>query len=91
MPNYFKLISKETGEPKVFQELDNEMREHFNVPPDPEKWLYSWYDFIGLGLAMGKTFDELRGFVHEDEKHIHKVIDYIDERYTADAWYSPKR
>ena len=90
MPNYFKLIDKTTEKPAKFVDIDEKLCVHMGVEPHPKNYLYGWYDFIGLGLAMGKTFDELRGFVHKDEQHIHKVIDYLDEHYVPDAWYQPK-
>lgn len=90
MPNCFQLTSKETGKPKNFVELDHDLCEHFGIEPNPERWLMNWYNFVGLALAMGKTFEEIRGFVDEDETPLLDIIDYIDERYTADAWYQSK-
>ena len=90
MPNCFQLKSIETGEPKNFIELDNEMCEHFGIEPNPERWLMNWYNFIGLALSVGKTFDEIRTYVHEDETPMLDIIDYIEQRYVPDAWYESK-
>ena len=90
MPNYFQLKSIETGEPKNFVELDHEMCEHFGIKPDPDHWLMDWYNFIGLALSMGKTFDEIRAYVYKDETPMLDIIDYIEQRYVPEAWYESK-
>ena len=89
MPNCFTLTDKTTGERAVFAYIDNDMRKHFNQPDDPDKYLWGWYDTIGLGLAMGKTWDEMRTW-WDDNSPMQKVINYLEERYTPDAWYQPR-
>lgn len=90
MPNCFQLKSIETGKPKDFAELDNEMCAHFGIEPNPDRWLMDWCNFIGLSLAMGETFDEIRTYVYEDETLLHNIIDYIEQRYVPEAWYESK-
>lgn len=62
MPNCFQLTRKSDVEsgPVVLAKIDEEMCLHFNVPCDPKHWCYQWYDIIGLRLAMGESFEEMR-------------------------------
>ena len=89
MPNCFTLTDKTTGERAVFAYIDNDMRKHFNQPDDPDKYLWGWYDIIGLGLALGNSWDELRS-INATYPEMLDVIDYLEERYTPDAWYQPR-
>lgn len=85
MPNYFKLIDKQTGEPTAFNQIDDDMRKQFNQPPNDEKYLWHWYDVIGLGLALGETWDEIRE-MQKDDPELLGVIDYLERHYEAEAW-----
>ncbi len=85
MPNCFQLIDKETNEPAVFAHIDDRLCEHLGVEPDKKKFLYNWYDTIGLGLAMGKTWDEMRTWWANDSPK-QNVINFLEQNYTPDAW-----
>ena len=89
MPNYFQLIDKTTEKPAKFVDIDEKLCAHMGVEPHPKNYLYGWYDSIGLGLAMGKTWDEMRTW-WDDNSPMQKVINYLEERYTPDAWYQPR-
>jgi hypothetical protein len=82
MPNCFQLTRKGETEPIKLIEIDEELCKHFNTPVDPKYWFRAWYHIIGLGLAMGSTWDKLR----EDYPELLEVIDYLDENYTSNAW-----
>lgn len=86
MPNCFTLTKKGEDKHAVFQDIDDEMRAHFGEPPDSEHWLWYWYDCIGLALACGKTWDEIRE-LFEDSPELLKVVDYLEERYVPDCWF----
>lgn len=92
MPNCFALIRKTTGERAVLQQVDDEMRQHFGAEPDPEHWFCHWYDTIGFALACGKSFEWCREKVRESgesaEDHAFslRLIDWLDENFTADCW-----
>jgi len=83
MPNCFTLTPKDGDKPKVFAEIDDEMREHFGAPADAENWYLGWYDTIGLLLALGKTWDEIRTTLPT----LSHIVDYLEERYIPNAWY----
>lgn len=89
MPNCFQLINKETGEAEKFSHIDDKIRETFEVKPDPAKYIFSWYDIIGFNLASGKTFQDQREmeWISKD-KELMQVIDFLDENYTSNSWYS---
>lgn len=99
MPNYFMLTRKsdpEAGGVK-FTDIDAEMCAHFNVPCDENKWYMDWYRYLGLALAHGKTFDEVRQAAKSDaESHDCttdpdcirwlEIIDWLDNNFTPSAW-----
>jgi len=89
MPNCFTLTKKGEDKPARFQVIDDEIREHFGEPPDAEWWLWGWYDILGLALACGKTWNEIRTIL-EDASKLHKVVDYLEERYVSDCWFEHK-
>ena len=90
MPACFMLIDKVTGKSAKFSEIDDKLCEALGRVPDEEKFLHSWYDCIGLSLAMGKTWDEIREIFKDDEVMI-LIANWIEGRYTADSWYERGR
>lgn len=96
MPNCFQLVRKTDPEasPVVFTTIDTEMCRHFNVKCDPVEWHHGWYDIIGLSLAYGKTFDQLKetyiGYIREAEDawdiHMLDIINWLDANFVSDAW-----
>lgn len=94
MPNCFQLISKETGKPAVFAHIDTEMRIALGEPPDEDKYLHSWYDIVGLALAMGAELPAIRERFTNGESpwpEMVKIVDYLDEHYTSKAWAERSR
>ena len=85
MPNCFTLTKIGAKERSLFSDIDDEMREHFGEPPDEKKYLWCWYDTIGLALAMGKSWDDMRSWNDMSESFL-KMVDYLEERYTSDCW-----
>ncbi len=81
MPNCFQLSRPGVG-PVALQTIDEEMCKHFEVPCDPVRWYREWYNIIGLGLACGKSFEQLRNILPQ---HL-DIIDWLDSQFTADAW-----
>lgn len=84
MPAYFTLTKKGEKEPSRFIDIDEAMCAHFGVTPDPDLYYRSWYDIEGCGLAMGYNWDKLREILPERKK----IIDWLEENYVAEAWYS---
>lgn len=87
MPNCFQLIDKTTKVPAKLAKIDDELCQYLNVEPHPVKYYQSWYDALGLGFACGRTYDELREIYKEDVEYL-RILDYLEERYDVDAWYS---
>ena len=87
MPSCFQLIKKGETEPSILQDVDTEMWNHFKggEPKGNDRWYRSWYDIIGLGLAMGKTWNELRE-MYTDRPRLLEIIEYLEDHYTTDAW-----
>lgn len=96
MPNCFQLFRKGEKEPAILQKVDDELRVAFEQPPDPENWLGGWYNYIGLCLAVGNSFEEI--IADFDQRVANDPTDYwakdmadiarwLNEHYTSDAWY----
>ena len=96
MSNCFSLTRKGESKPASLQAIDDEMRIEFGEEPDPERWLWGWYDVVGFGLAMGRDWMQLREqFAEdpvEDEESVEfcrsmlKVIDWLEANYIPNAW-----
>lgn len=99
MPNCFQLIRKSDPEAGAvsLQRIDEEMCLHFNEPCHPERWFRNWYNSIGMSLAFGRTFEELRkrpeedgDWEPEDVQEWVSMIDWLDANFTTNAWYEHK-
>lgn len=97
MAAYFQLISKVTNEPESFNKIDDFICNHFNQPIDEHKYYNSWYDFIGLHLACGKSFSEIiESFSLELQEPKEKQSQFIlnllniakllDKHYISNHW-----
>ena len=88
MPACFQLFAKGSDEPARFSVIDDAMRLHFGADPDPAHYYRFWYDIEGFGLAIGKTFADMRkadeGSPPEESRRA--IIDWLDEHYTSDCW-----
>ena len=96
MPNYFTLTRKGEAEPVDLVKLDAELCAHLGAQCDPKRWVAGWHDSVGLMLALGKSLDDIRsvydgsgkgGYTHEPTV---KIVDYLKENFTSDAWYMPR-
>lgn len=102
MAAYFKLINKETKHETHLFDVDKEICEHLGLPFNEKKWCgmmkepvegIDWYNIIGLCLACGNTYAELRDKIGdkytESGKELHdnmlKVIDYLEAHYDVDC------
>ena len=90
MPNCFRLTRKleggAMGDVVPLSVVDDEICEHMGVRPDAKYYFASWYDVIGLGIAMGKPLgsQELRDALVSDTHR--KVLSFMEENYTSEAW-----
>lgn len=85
MPNCFQLTRKGSDEATKLQEIDNELWLEFNgsIPEPNDKWYMNWYNTVGLMLACGKTFEQIKEELSED---IGPVVDFLNHNYTARSW-----
>ena len=99
MPHCFELTDKKTGRVTPLIEIDRRLCEGFNITPDPKKWYYNWYNYIGLLLATGQSFDMIRADLATDAdlnpddswyRQMHSIASWLDRNYTARAWYEFK-
>lgn len=84
MPACFQLTRKGEREPAILQSVDNAMREHFGAEPSETAWYERWYDTIGLGLALGHSFERLKTEFFPNKA---AIIDWLEANYTTDAWH----
>ena len=88
MPNRFQLFLRETGEPESLIMTDKRICEYLGMEVHPVKYVHNWYTVIGLQLACGLSFDQIRGNL-EDDSPLIGVVNFLQHHYTVDAWYSP--
>lgn len=97
MPNCFSLTRKNNPQagPVALTLVDEEMCDYLKEPVDPDNWCHDWYPTIGFGIAMGKTFAQLRERHMNESKQTRdsdyipimvKIIDWLDYHFTTDAW-----
>lgn len=92
MPNCFTLTRKSNPEagPVPFATIDDEICAHLNVEANKAFWYAGWYDQIGLMIAIGKSWSEIRE-IFEDSTKLLPVIDYLETNFTPDVWYQHGR
>jgi hypothetical protein len=93
MPNCFSLTRKSNPEAGAvpLAQVDKEMCEHFNVPCNPVKYYQDWYNWLGYGFAMGRSFDDMRAYIKEHDNpelmdHDLEIVDWMEANFTPDAW-----
>lgn len=100
MPVCFQLFNRATNEPVSLRRLDDDLRAWFGAPVDDVHYFRDWYDTIGLRLALGKSFDQIRvEFLCYEEKTriaaphestwyrgVLEVLDMIECAYSSESW-----
>ena len=91
MPNCFSLTKRGEDKAMLLQKVDAALWEHFEggEPEGNSQWYRYWYNTIGLDLAMGRTWEQIREALPENSK-MFVVVDYLKEHYVSDAWYEQK-
>lgn len=91
MPNCFSLTKIDEEEPTKLQEVDDDLWLKFtgSVPEPNEEWFRGWYDCVGLDLALGRTFTEIKAGYSVNSR-MGPVVEYIEKHYTARCWYEHK-
>src|SRR5689334_4899735 len=85
MPNCFSLTKIGETEPMKLTQIDELICGHLGVKVHPTQWVYGWYDIIGFGLAMGKTFDD---FIDNPDwsDRIQEIAKFLKDNFKSDAW-----
>ena len=85
MPSCFTLTEIGKSEPSVINDIDKDLWDHFNggEPKGNEKYYRNWYNTIGIRLAMGKTFAEIKEVYKDNDI---SVIEYLESKYVPNAW-----
>jgi hypothetical protein len=100
MPACFQLIDRQTGQPAIFQQIDDKMRESFGAPPNDKEYMNGWYDSIGFRLALGKTWNDIRDEFELEyrsdvnsgrERSIYprliSITNWLEDHYESSSWY----
>lgn len=75
-------------EPVALQKVDEEICQMLGVPVDPKYYHQSWYDIIGLYLALGKSFEWIIEEVQDTT--LHEIAVWLNDNFTPYAWYEHK-
>lgn len=82
MPSCFALYDKLTGKQMVLQEVDKAICVYMDIPVSETDWAYSWYNTIGLSLAIGHDWEKIKEFFPERTP----IIDFLKENYDVNSW-----
>lgn len=87
MPNCFQLTRKGDKAPAKLWDVDRAICQHLDCPWSEDAWVVYWYSYIGLLLAVGKSFNEIIDICWTEERYdLLRVAAYLNEHYTANAW-----
>ena len=101
MPVCFQLCHKDRPTtPVSFIEIDEAMCKALGQQADPVRYLWEWYDSIGLRLALGRSFNEIivdytqRRESEEGQvpgaaeylDHMIQVAEWLSLNYVSDSW-----
>jgi hypothetical protein len=106
MPNTLALYPKGSKEPHSFVRIDESMCEHFGHKPHPTRYLCAWVDSIAFFLAIGKSWDDIRGLYTRDLERARTdpemdgdedfcsstlaILEWLEANYSFSAGYEMK-
>lgn len=85
MPACFTLTRKGLSSPAPLNEVDRAICQHLEMPMDDVKYVHRWYDWIGLGLAIGYSWAQI-GEIFRDCPELLQINQFLQENYTPDNW-----
>lgn len=96
MPQCFQLTRKGESQPASLIRVDEEICKLLNQPVHAQLYCFGWFDSIGFPIACGKSYEEIRRTFIADGldqtfPEIITILGYLEENYTPNAWYEPKR
>ncbi len=83
MPNCIQFTKKGEVVPAKLAEVDEAICKHVGVKADPDLWYISWFNVIGFMLAVGMTWEKVRGDVHGP---MLVVTDFLEMNYNVRVW-----
>ena len=83
MPACFTLTKKGEDKPSRPIDIDEAMCAHLGAEVHPTEYHRSWYDTIGLALAVGKDWNWMR----ENRISDSRIIDWLEEHYIPNSWH----
>lgn len=96
MPSCFSLTRKSdlAAGPVPLLTIDEEICEMMGVMVHPKKWCNDWYGAIGLDLACGDTFEEIKititNWDYGPKELLLKIVEWLDTNFVANAWSERK-
>lgn len=91
MPYCFTLTPKGANEPEELTSIDAKMCARHGASPHPRYWFNDWFSYIGLKLAVGKSFDEIEDLCREEigmEEQYNEEDDYIAQKFAPDSYWT---
>jgi hypothetical protein len=87
MPSCFSLTKRGDTEPSSLQYIDRVLCQSLDIPYSEDSWACGWYNFIGLSLAIGHSFEYLIDLCwkHEEWNGL-RIAAYLNEHYVSDSW-----
>jgi hypothetical protein len=87
MPSCFQLTRRGDSVPCSLRDVDDDICQNLGFAYSEDRWAANWYNFIGLALAMGHSFDYIIDLCwkHEEWNGL-RIAAYLNEHYVSDAW-----
>lgn len=87
MPSCFSLTRRGDKSPAILQEIDRDICQNLGFTYSEDQWAFNWYNFIGLALAIGHSFEYIIDLCwkHEDWESL-RIAAYLNDNYSSDAW-----
>lgn len=71
-----------------FIQADELICKVLGIAPDPVKWVGNWENKFGVGLALGRDWDYLRGYLDDDDDLGLNILNILENNYTVHSWSS---
>ena len=81
----FSLTKRGETTPASLVSVDEAICAHVGRQPDPQKYVWDWFDYVGFPLAVGRSWADIREQC-EDFPELLQIIDFLEANYLPNAW-----
>lgn len=95
MPQVIQFRDRGSGDPIAFYKIDDQMRELFGEPEDEDRWLYNWFERLGMLFSVMaryrpdlNVYEEARKLYSSEpvDSEMLRVVDFLQHHYSFQSW-----